>query len=348
MGYQFDMNSIAEARGRHRSTVKIGIVGGAGFVGAATAQQLAHSGLASEIVLIDVCQDKADGHALDMSDATVFSTGTRVVAGGYGDLHGANIVIVTAGFAQKPGETRLDLVNNNFKIFQNVIPRIAENAPDCFLLITTNPVDVLTYVALKLSKFPANRVIGSGTLLDSARLRRQLGNLFDVSPSSVQALVVGEHGDSEVAALSLATIGGIKLEDFLRGVVVASKLVKDDISNPGQYVDIQVKKCAERTKMAAYEIIKRKGATDCGIAASLTTICRALLRDEGVAMPVSRLGSYADVDDICLSVPHRVGCDGARPIGTGTLRLSTDEEEGLRSSALRIKEVIATLDFSET
>jgi L-lactate dehydrogenase len=329
MGSQFDINSLdGVVLDTHRPihAAKIGIIGGAGAVGAATALQLAHSGLATELVIVDVFHLKAHSVALDIADAALFTNPCRITAGDYADLAGANIVIVTAGFAQQPGETRLDLVAKNFALFKKIIPSVVRHAPGCVLLVATNPVDVLTYAALRISGFPPGRVIGSGTVLDTARLRVRLGRAFGVSPSAVNTLIVGEHGDSEVAVRSHTNVGCIRIED-LRD---AAEHAKWD-------------HCVEETVQAALRIQEGKGFTDCGIGASLTAICRAVLRDEGMVMPVSILGDYAGVADVCLSVPNLVGAKGAVPVGV--LRLDKGEEEGLRRSALRIREVIGSLQF---
>lgn len=286
-------------------------------------------GLAAEIVIIDINHAKAEGEAMDITHAVPLSSGqTRVYAGGYRDLYDAAVVVVTAGVNQKPGQTRLDLVHANAAIYRTIIPEVAHHAPRTVLLIATNPVDVCTYLAYKLSGFPAHRVLGSGTVLDSARLQTELGAMFDVNPASVHAFVVGEHGDSEVVPWSLASIQGMRLPEFCSGADLP-------------YDPDALRAAAARTRTAAYEIIKRKGATDFAIASALTSIVRAVVRSEDSLLTVSRVGSYAGVDDVCLSVPARVNSKGARTIST--LVLEPDEEEALRNSALRIKEAIESL-----
>ncbi|PKS06752.1 hypothetical protein jhhlp_006826 [Lomentospora prolificans] len=307
--------------------IKIAVIG-AGNVGASTAYALMLSGLAAEIVIIDVNHPKAEGEAMDISHAVPLSSQTRVYAGSYRDLYDAAVVIVTAGVNQKPGQTRLELLQANASIYQKIIPEVAYHAPKTILIIATNPVDVCTYLAYKLSGFPSHRVIGSGTVLDSARLQTEVGAMFDVNPKSVNAFVIGEHGDSEVVPWSLATIQGMRLRDFCQGADMP-------------YDEKAVRACATRTKQAAYEIIKRKGVTDFAIASALTTIVQAIVRSEDSLLTVSRVGTYAGVEDICLSVPARVNSKGARMVSR--LVLEPEEEESLRSSALQIKEAINSL-----
>jgi L-lactate dehydrogenase len=194
--------------------VRIAIIG-AGNVGATTAYALLLSGLASEIVLIDVQRSKAEGQAMDLNHAQPFAHPTRIWAGDYADCASAAIVIVAAGTAQKAGENRLDLIKKNASIFQKIIPEVVRYAANAILLIATNPVDVLTYASWKLSGFPPSRVIGSGTILDTARFRYLLGQHFGIDPQSVHAYIIGEHGDSEVPVWSLANIAGIRLREFL-------------------------------------------------------------------------------------------------------------------------------------
>jgi L-lactate dehydrogenase len=267
---------------------------------------------------------------MDMSHAAPLTQQTRVRAGDYEDLADSSVVIVTAGANQRPGQTRLDLVKANQRVFQKIIPQVAHHAPECFLVVATNPVDVLTYAAYKLSGFPPHRVIGSGTVLDSARLQTELGALFGVSPRSVGAFVIGEHGDSEVVPWSLASIQGMRLRDFCEGAGLS-------------YDEDAIRGCATRTRDAAYEIIQKKGVTDYAIAAALKTIVQALLRSEDTLLTVSRFGSYAGVGEVCLSVPVKVNCHGAHVVSK--LTLSADEEVALRKSALQIKEATDTLEL---
>ena len=242
---------------------KVAIVG-CGFVGSASAFALMESGLFSEMVLIDVSAEKAEGEALDISHGLPFAKPMNIYAGDYSDISDAAIIVVTAGAGQKPGETRLDLVKKNVGIFKTIIPEIAKNNTDGILLIVANPVDILTYAATKLSGFPENRVFGSGTVLDSARLKYLLGQHLGVDSRSVHAFIIGEHGDSEIAAWSSANVSGIPINKFceMRGHFKHQE---------------SMNKIAENVKNSAYEIINRKGATYYGIAMSVKRICEAIV-----------------------------------------------------------------------
>ena len=226
---------------------KVAIIG-CGFVGAASAFALMQSGLFSEMVLIDADEKKAEGEAMDIAHGAPFASPVKIYAGTYDDLSDAAIAIVTAGAGQKPGETRLDLVQKNVGIFKSIIPEIAKRNFKGILLVVANPVDILTLTALKLSGLPENRVIGSGTVLDTARLKHELGEHLNVDSRSVHAFIIGEHGDSEIAAFSSANVSGIPLDQFceMRGHFEHAKATKE---------------IAERVKNSAYEIIERKHAT---------------------------------------------------------------------------------------
>jgi len=283
------------------SPVKIAIVGGAGAVGASAAYALMISGLASEIVLVDVNARRAEGEAMDMMHGAAFVRPVTVRAGGYADCAHAQIVVITAGAAQKPGESRLDLVRKNTEIFRNMIPQIAAAAPNAILLIVANPVDILTYAALRFSGFPAGRVVGSGTVLDTARLRALVGQRLSIDPRSVHGYVVGEHGDSEVVLWSRATVAGLPIGEFCtqRGSSCDSEM-QDEI--------------ATQVLRAAYEIIERKGATCYGIGLGIRNLIEAMLRDQNTVLTVSTLMTgQLDVADICLSLPcvvDRGGVEG--------------------------------------
>jgi len=313
-----------------KKPTRIAIVG-TGFVGATFAYSLLLSGLATEIVLIDANHAKAEGEAIDLNHAMPFGRPARIWAGSYEDCARAALTVVTAGSAQRPGESRLDLLQRNTAIFHQIIPNIVKNNPNGILLIATNPVDILTYVALKISKFPPNHVIGSGTVLDTARFRYLLSQQFDVDPRSVHAFIIGEHGDSEVPVWSLANIAGMNLAQYYAvNGECCSQPVLDSIF--------------EQTRDAAYHIIERKGATYYGIASALIRICEAILRDQGTVLSVSSLiNDYYGIHDVCLSVPTVLGLDGVERIIR--LDLSTDEIEGLRKSADVLKTTIAQLDL---
>ena len=302
---------------------KVAIIG-CGFVGSATAFALMQSGLFSEMVLVDVNHQKAEGEAMDISHGEAYARPMNIYAGNYDDIADAAIIIITAGANQKPGETRLDLVQKNVGIFKTIIPEIAKRNYQGILLIVANPVDILTYTALKLSGLPENRVIGSGTVLDTARFREILGTHLGVDSRSVHAFIVGEHGDSEIAVWSTANVAGVPINKFceLRG----------------HYNHVQaMKKIAEDVKNAAYEIIERKTATYYGIAMALKRICEAIVRDEKSVLPVSNMmhGAYG-IDDITLSMPAVVGKNGVEvqmPIS-----LSIEEATALKKSADILKQ----------
>ena len=253
---------------------------GCGFVGSASAFALMESGLFSELVLIDADKNKAEGEALDISHGLPFAKPMQIYAGDYKDISDAYVIIVTAGAGQKPGETRLDLVKKNVGIFKSIIPQIAEHNQEGILLVVANPVDILTYAAAKFSGFPQNRVFGSGTVLDTARLKYLIGEHLSVDNRSVHAFIIGEHGDSEIAAWSSANVSGIPLNNFceMRGHFHHQEAME---------------KIAENVKNSAYEIIEKKRATYYGIAMSVKRICEAIVRDEKSILPVSRFRTAA-------------------------------------------------------
>ncbi len=299
---------------------------GCGFVGSASAFALMESGLFSEIVLIDANKSKAEGEALDISHGLPFAKPIQLYAGDYSDISDAAVIIVTAGAGQKPGETRLDLVKKNVGIFKSIIPEITKYNQDGILLVVANPVDVLTYTAAKLSGFPSNRVFGSGTVLDSARLKFLLGEHLGVDPRSVHAFIIGEHGDSEIAAWSSANVSGIPLNNFceMRGHYNHNKAMHQ---------------IADEVKNSAYEIIEKKGATYYGIAMSVKRICEAIVRDEKSILPVSSIqkGNYG-IENVALSMPAIVGKHGVE--ASVPIELSKKEEEDLKKSAETLKAVI--------
>lgn len=304
---------------------KVAVVG-CGFVGSASAFALMESGLFSEMVLIDVNREKAEGEALDISHGLPFAKPMQIYASDYRDAEDAAVVVVTAGAGQKPGETRLDLVNKNISIFKSIIPEIVKYNREGILLVVANPVDILTYAAAKLSGFPENRVFGSGTVLDTARLKYLLGEHLGIDSRSVHAFIIGEHGDSEIAAWSSANISGIPLNAFceMRGHFNHDKAMKE---------------IAEGVKNSAYEIIEKKGATYYGIAMSVRRICEAIIRDEKSILPISSIqhGDFG-IDGIALSMPAIVGRDGVE--GAVPIRLSEDEKTALQASAKTLKKVL--------
>jgi L-lactate dehydrogenase len=297
---------------------RVAIVG-AGHVGATTAYALLLSGLAPEIVLIDLDAQRAQGEAMDLMHAVPFSDPVRVWAGGYEDVDGAAVVVLTAGTNQRPGETRLQLLGRNAAILREIVPQVIARAPDAILLMTTNPVDVLTWATLATSALSPGRVIGSGTILDTARFRSLLSRHFGVDARSVHAHIIGEHGDTEVAAWSIATIGGMPIAEFQ----AASGRVLDRESRERIVTD---------TRRAAYEIIERKGATYYAVAAGVVRIIQAILRDESTVLTVSsRLtGSYG-LEDVCLSLPCIVNRSGIAQLLDPPL--AAEELSALRHSA---------------
>ncbi len=304
---------------------------GCGFVGSATAFTLMQSKLFSELVLIDANKDKADGEAKDIAHGIPFAGQMKIYAGEYEDLADAAIVIITAGANQKPDETRLDLVHKNVAIYKNIIPQITAQDFQGILLIVSNPVDILTYVAVKLSGLPESRVIGSGTVLDTARLKHALGEHLSVDSRSVHSFIIGEHGDSEIAAWSSTNVSGIPLDNFCE--------MRGHFNH-----EASMERIAESVKNSAYEIIAKKQATYYGIAMSVKRICACIIRNEKSILPVSSMmhGEYG-IDGIALSMPAIVGLDGVEthvPIS-----LNEEEQRRLKESAKTLKEVAATLDL---
>ena len=308
--------------------VKIAIVG-AGNVGATFAYALLGSGLASQIVLIDANKDRAEGEAMDLNHAVPLTHSTTIRAGDLADCAGAAITVITAGSAQKPGETRLDLAKRNYAIFQSIIPQIVKANPDGILLIASNPLDILSYAAMKLSGLPPQRVIGSGTLLDTARFRYLLSQHAGVDPRSVHAYIIGEHGDSEVPVWSLANIAGMSLTDYCK-------------MNCESYDPQVYEKIFENTRDAAYHIIERKGATYYGIGMGLVRIVEALLRGQSTVLSVSTLiSNYYGIEDVYLSLPCVIGHDGVKKF----MRLPLNEKEmdGLQKSAGILKDTLHSI-----
>ena len=305
---------------------KVGIIG-CGFVGSSSAFSLMQSGMFTEMVLIDADRARAEGEALDISHGLPFAKPMKIYAGDYSDLKDAGLIIITAGANQKPGETRLDLVKKNIAIFKSIIPEIKKIDYKGILLIVANPVDILTTVAIKLSGFPASRVFGSGTVLDTARLKYNLGQHLDVDSRSVHTFIIGEHGDSEIAAWSCANVSGIKLNKFceMRGFFKHEEAMK---------------RIADEVKNSAYEIIKRKRATYYGIAMAVRRICEAIVRNEKSILPISSLmqGQYG-ISGIALSMPAIVGRNGVET--HVPFEINEQEAADLQKSAKTLQEVLA-------
>lgn len=307
---------------------KIAIVG-AGAVGSTVAYAAMIRGLATELVLIDARRDKAEGEAMDLNHGLPFVPPAKIWAGDYSDCQGAEIVVLSAGVASLPGETRLDLLERNGAIFKEIMPQIARYNPQAILLVITNPVDVLTYLTVKLSCRPPSRVVGSGTVLDSARFRYLLSEHCGVDSRNVHAYIIGEHGDSEVPVWSLANISGVRLEEYC--------LVCDRGCTQAEREEI-----FQRVRRAASEIVVRKGATCYAIGLAATTIMESILRDQKSVLPISSLleGQYG-LREVCLSLPSIVDRGGVGKILQ--LPLSEIEIEGLERSARILKEAASSL-----
>ena len=304
---------------------------GCGFVGSSIAFSLMQRGLYSELVLIDVNREKAEGEAMDLSHGLPYAASMQIYAGTYDDIADCAMVILTAGANQKPGETRLELIDKNVAILKGIIPELTRRMFQGILLVVSNPVDVLTYAAWRLSGFPARRVIGSGTVLDTARLKYQLGRHLDVDSRSVHAVIIGEHGDSELAVWGGANVSGIDLNHFceLRG-----------------YFDHQgsMQRIYESVRDSAYQIIERKGATYYGIAMAVARIAECIVKDQRSVLPVSVcLGGQYGLNGLCLSIPSIVGRRGVEQILE--IPLSEEESNALHASAKQLQEVIEHLNL---
>ena len=304
---------------------KVGIVG-CGFVGSSIAFALMQSKLYSEMVLVDVNGAKAEGEAMDISDGLPYAAPMNICSGTYEDLGDASLIIITAGVNQKPGETRLQLIEKNRTIMDGIIGEIKQTPFEGILLIVSNPVDILTYEALKVSGHPENKVIGSGTVLDTARLKDEISKHLTVDSQNVHTMIIGEHGDSEVPIWSITNIAGVPLNDFceLRGFYEHQE---------------GMKKLYENVRDSAYRIIERKGATYYGIAMAVTRIARCIVRDEHAVLPISTMirGQYG-IEDICLSIPSILGKDGVEKVLE--IKLNEGELNNLRKSAEELKKLV--------
>ncbi|MBW2147613.1 MAG: L-lactate dehydrogenase [Deltaproteobacteria bacterium] len=316
--------------GQKTCTNKVAIIG-AGMVGATFAYSLMIRGLASEIVLIDINAKRAEGEAMDINHAMPFASPAKIYAGTYKDCRDAALMVITAGAAQKSGESRLALAEKNVAIFKEIIPKIIQYNSQGIVIIVTNPVDILTYVTLKLSGLSSQRVMGSGAILDTARFRFEIGRKFEVSPRNVHAYIIGEHGDSELPVWSSATIAGVRIKDYcpLCGM---------------EYHRSEMEEIFERVRTAAYDIIDRKGATYYAIALGLVQLAGGILRDENAVFTVSSLiQDFYGVNGVCLSVPSIVNRNGIRQVLK--IPLDDSEMEKLKSSASVLKEILASLDI---
>ena len=300
---------------------------GAGQVGATTAYALMLSGLLNELVLIDINQDKARGEALDIAHGMPLCPPAEVYAGGYADCRDADLVIITAGANQKSGETRLDLIEKNRAVFASVVPQAVRYAPDAIYLVVTNPVDVLTGETLRLSRLPPGRVIGTGTVLDTSRLRYLLSNHTGVDPRNIHAFVLGEHGDSEFVAWSRASIAGLTLDEYCAECGRC----------PGPLSERMSGEFENEVRRSAYAIIDLKGATCYAVALAVRRIAEAILRDERSILTVSTLidGPYG-LRGVCLSLPTVIGAEGV--IQTLEIGLDRAERKKLELSAQALRE----------
>ncbi|MGD8740093.1 MAG: L-lactate dehydrogenase [Desulfobacterales bacterium] len=304
--------------------MKIGIVG-CGFVGSSGAFAIALEGSANALILVDVNADLARAHAEDILHATPFSRPLRVAAGDYPMLEGADLVVLACGVGQKPGETRLKLLERNVRVFEDVVPRVLEHAPDTILLIVTNPVDIMTQVVMKISGLTSQRVIGSGTILDTARFRTLLAEHLNIAPHSVHAYVLGEHGDSEVLAWSSGKVGGVNVDEF------AAQIGRPLTEKDKERIDDSV-------RYAAYRIIEGKGATCYGIGAGIARIARAIRDDEGAVLTLSNSEGFGGVS---LSLPRVLNSRGIET--TIEPMLSTAEGDALKKSVEILEAAAAEL-----
>lgn len=309
---------------------KVAIVG-AGSVGSSFAYALMIRGIASEIVLVDIDKKRAEGEALDLNHGLSFVRPVKIWAGDYSDCEAADIVVISAGTAQKPGQSRLALTHANFEIMKQIVPQVTRYNSECIFLIATNPVDVITYAVLKLSGFPARKVIGSGTILDTSRFRYVLAEHLKIDPRNVHAYIIGEHGDSEVPVWSLANVAGTRLREYCPLC--------------GEKYDMEfLNSIFQKVKNAAYEIIELKGRTSYAIGLGLTRIVESILRNENAILTVSSLiQGYYGISDVCLSVPSIIDREGI----AGILRLPLEESEvkALRKSAEILDMAINSLEF---
>jgi L-lactate dehydrogenase len=311
-----------------RSTNKVGLIG-TGMVGASFAYSLMQRGVANELVLIDADAARAEGEAMDLNHGLPFVRPMQIYAGDYPDLADAEVIVICAGVGQRPGQSRLELLQTNAGIFHNIVPKVTAVNQDAIIIIASNPVDILTQVAAQIVGLDRSRVFGSGTALDTARLRYMLGVHYGVDPRSIHAYVVGEHGDSELSLWSLANIAGVRLADFVG-------------ANGQGYDQAVLDRIFDQTRNAAYEIIQRKKATYYAIGLGLLSIVEAVLRDQHTVMTVSSplYGQYG-VEDISISMPAIVGRSGVEEVLN--LPLSEPELAAFQHSAQTLKDRLAEI-----
>lgn len=310
---------------------KITVIG-TGNVGSTIAYTLTISGIASEIVMIDINGEKALGEAMDIRQGTPFCLPCSIYAGNYADAAGSDIVVITSGVARKPGQSRLDLAQTNVDILKNITPQILKYAPDATYVIVSNPVDVLTYVFCKYSGLPESRVIGSGTILDTARLRSRIAEYYSVNQQNVHAYVLGEHGDSSFVTWSIANISNVPVDQY------SASLCNAD----GYYPPLNFDEIEEYVRKSGASVIQRKGATFYAVSMSVAHICKCLLSGIDTTLTVSTMlhGEYG-IDDVCLSLLNVVGETGAH--SKVMLRLNDSELVNLHKSAESLKNVIKNI-----
>ncbi|MBE6958879.1 MAG: L-lactate dehydrogenase [Ruminococcaceae bacterium] len=315
-------------------STKITVIG-AGSVGSAITNDIMVQGIASEVVLIDINKQKAMGEALDIYQGAPFCSPAIIRPGDYEDAAGSQIVIITSGVPRKPGQTRLELAQTNVNILKDIAPKIVKYAPDAIYVLVSNPVDILTYVFTKISGIPENRILGSGTVLDTSRLQSELAKRFHISPKNVHAHVYGEHGDSAFVPWSLATIANNKIDDYKNNVCISDRIRWN--AEDHQAVE-------DFVKQSGAKVIQSKGATFYAVAISVCHICKCILNGSGTALTVSTVmhGEYG-VEDVALSTLALVGNNG---VHTKIISpLTAEETEKMRASAKKLREIIDSLEI---
>ena len=312
---------------------KITIIG-SGSVGSTIAYTMTVSGIASEIVLIDVNSERAMGEAMDIEQGTPFSTSTSIYAGDYSDAKGSQIVVICSGMARKPGQTRLELAQTNVDITKSIIPEITRYAPDAIYVVVANPVDILTYTFCKCSGLPEHQIVGSGTILDTARLRTRLSQYYDINQKNVHAYVLGEHGDSSFIPWSLANISNIPIGQYRASLGGGRR----------DYPEMNFEEIEEYVRRSGASVIERKGATYYAVSSSVCHICKTILAGIDTTMTVSTMlhGEYG-IDDVCLSTLNIIGKEGA--MAKVMIPLNDQELAALHHSADTLKAVVKNLNI---
>jgi L-lactate dehydrogenase len=312
---------------------KVSIIG-CGNVGMRYAYALMINGTAREIMLVDYEIKKAEGEAMDLSHGAPYTNPVNVVAGTYKDIAGSDLVVITAGKKQKPGQTRVDLLKDNIDLFKSIIPEIIKYAPDAILVIASNPVDILTYAAYKISGKKSSKIIGSGTLLDSARFRYEIARHCNIDSRSIHAYILGEHGDSEFPVWSKATLGGVNIDSYC---MLCNK--KSDCDHKAKLDEIFT-----NVKNSAYKIIEKKGETSYGIGLALVRITQAILQNENAVLPVSVLiEDFCEVEDVYLSLPSVINAEGIRQVQK--IEFNDIEKKSFVESATVLKQLLKEVGF---